>query len=156
MLRFLAIHGLEVLESNDLTRELHRHRRANKLGEKWFVDIHDALRELCNTPHQLDFLRARWNAVAWFKNVTHVPVLLTQEQSFHTVWCGGNAKDQGITLLQPIQQAIFADDMLRISIPSKQQSHGRSLTFKALPLKHGKSTECESHGGFLVSLFTYR
>jgi hypothetical protein len=52
LLRFLEIHGLEGFKSrlsNDLIRELDHHCRKNKLGERWFVDIYDALRELCNT-----------------------------------------------------------------------------------------------------------
>jgi hypothetical protein len=54
-----------------------------------------------------------------------IPALLVQEQNFHTV-AVSHSREDSITLLQPMHQAIYNQARYPMAIPSKQQSHGRA------------------------------
>ncbi|KAH6887700.1 pyridoxal phosphate-dependent transferase [Thelonectria olida] len=101
------------------------------LGPVWFLDICAVVQKL-NTSHKevLGQLR-NLEKLAPFRDIRQVPTLVTEEASFLTRLIG----EKGETILQPVQQCIFASDDVLVALPAKAQRHGRSKGFKALPIR---------------------
>ncbi|CAD6568919.1 MAG: hypothetical protein ASARMPRED_002215 [Alectoria sarmentosa] len=133
LLRFLAIQsGPDMIDP----RTLSAHCTAHGLGPKWLIDLRDVLATLLGSDPTLELVRKHWIAIRQFSNVSRIPALLVQEQSFFTL-CLGRGTNERPVLLQPMHQTIFNDENLCVAFPAKRgQAHGRSLGYAVLPLKY--------------------
>ncbi|KAI5776334.1 pyridoxal phosphate-dependent transferase [Geopyxis carbonaria] len=109
------------------------------LGKKWLTDVTAALHALLACPMTLAAVAAARQSAALtrFARVKKIPALVTEEARFQTVWVAGAGERQGegVKLLQPVQQTVFSTRGVRVAIPAKGQSHGRSLGYRALPVR---------------------
>lgn len=137
--RVTAIMLLRLLASCDARpadETLARFCSDHGLNAKWQADLGDSMSRIAGFEELRDYFAEHASKVASFKNVTRVPALLVQESSFYTLSTKRSANlSSKITLLQPVHQALYNDRKRDMAIPAKEQSHGRSLGFKKLPVK---------------------
>ena len=108
----------------------------NHLDAKWHADLGEIIARISASENLRNYFLDNASRIAMFKHVTRVPALLVQESSFHTLSATpASLSNSRNTLLQPVHQTLYNDRTLALAIPAKQQSHGRSLGFKKLPLK---------------------
>jgi hypothetical protein len=127
-LRFVATYGLSDLERTE--NQLRQFCQDTGLGPVSFVDFCAVVKILRNggseTMERLQSCNLRR-----FKNISQVPILITQVSSFFTKVLVDNKED----IAQPVHQYIFATDDLLVAFPAKTQSHERAKGFRALPVR---------------------
>ncbi|KJZ71608.1 hypothetical protein HIM_09002 [Hirsutella minnesotensis 3608] len=127
-LRFASTHGIP---NNDDVEPVRAYCQDHGLGPICFVDLCAVLRELwSNSLAVLQELKAMPTRLNTFRNVRRIPTLITEESCFLT----RAVSDEGVAILQPVHQSIFASDDLLVALPAKGQSHGRSKGYRALPI----------------------
>jgi len=116
-------------------KALHEYCQKHGLGIKWEVDLADALNELHSDRGKScsDLIDAEKDGMERFARIEHVPALVVQEESFHTI-CQQRTSGPKPQLLQPMHQALYNEESLGFAFPNAGQVHGRALSFKAMPL----------------------
>lgn len=139
LLRFLATQPQALLMTGEMAANkgaLREYCLSHGLEIKWQVDLMEVLDELYSSRGQycLELLVLRQELLARFARVTHIPALLVQEESFHTVCQQRAPVGSKPRVLLPMFQAIFNDASLGFAFPQAGQVHGRAAGFKPMPL----------------------
>lgn len=134
LLRFLANQPASTRRTVD-DEALHEYCQKHGLGIKWEVDLADALAELHSDRGRScsALIEAEKDGMERFARIEHVPALVVQEESFHTI-CPQRSTGPKPQLLQPMHQALYNEESLGFAFPNAGQVHGRALSFKAMPL----------------------
>ncbi|KAE8146662.1 hypothetical protein BDV25DRAFT_162066 [Aspergillus avenaceus] len=114
--RLVAISLLQFLSYQPLSTE--RGALQNffqKLGydEKWLAELDEVLNKLRQEKSLLQLVQDHSNALEYFRSVTRAPILIVQEDEFHTVYGCSSC----------------------LAFEAKRQSHGRPKGFYPLPLQ---------------------
>jgi len=145
-LRFLAAHFRGAFAPKTATViAMRRFCKMNYLGIKWQIDLMEVLNELYSSHgrHVSDVIVSHQDLVKQFEEVKHIPALLVQEESFHTV-CKQRAKERRPKILLPMHQGLFNDERLGWAFPQAGQVHGRASGFKSMPLISFKKVKTQT------------
>lgn len=137
LLHFVAIKPEALTRAADAKVALQQYCKKQELGQKWHLDLLDAVQELFLPAGEpcLKLICDKKSLVGQFKALTQIPALVAQEEDFHTVCTQRRTLSAGKPrLLLPMHQAIYNSDRWDFALPNAGQMHGRTEGFKPMPL----------------------